>query len=70
MFYISMEKKLTVPTFPAFLIYESTFTVTIQKCFIVVVLQCIWLSNIEINYFVIENKYIWNKKSEFCILKY
>lgn len=65
-----MEKKLTVPMFPAFLVYESTFTVTIQKCFIVVVLQCIWLSNIEIIYFILENKYSWNKKSEFYILKY
>lgn len=70
MFYISVEKKLTVPKFPAFLVYESTFTVTIQKCFIVVVLQCIWLSNIEIIYFILENKYSWNKKSEFYILKY
>lgn len=65
-----MEKKLTVPMFPAFLVYESTFTVTIQKCFIVVVLQCIWLSNIEIIYFILENKFSWNKKSEFYILKY
>lgn len=65
-----MEKKLTVPMFPAFLVYESTFTVTIQKCFIVVVLQCIWLSNTEIIYFILENKFSWNKKSEFYILKY